>query len=128
MRDLLLLAVQLVVTFARLMCPGGVRAVIAESLLLKHQLLISRRSRERAPPLTTVDRFVLGLTMLFVSPRRVAKLAAILKPATLLRFHRALVSGNIWTPPVLQERLGFRSQDRTAQIYPASLCVRRRGP
>ena len=91
MRDLLLLAVQLVVTFARLMRPGGVRAVIAESLLLKHQLLISRRSRERAPPLTTVDRFVLGLTMLFVSPRRVAKLAAILKPATLLRFHRALV-------------------------------------
>lgn len=91
MRDLFLLAVQLVVTFARLMRPGGVRAVIAESLLLKHQLLISRRSRRRAAPLTTVDRFVLGLTMLFVSPRRGAKLAAILKPATLLRFHRALV-------------------------------------
>jgi len=34
MRDLLLLAVQLVVTFARLMRPGGLRAVIAESLLL----------------------------------------------------------------------------------------------
>ena len=28
---------------------------------------------------------------MFVSPRRVAKLAAILKPATLLRFHKALV-------------------------------------
>ena len=70
MRDLLVLAVQLVVTFPRLMRPGGVRAVIAESLLLKHQLLISR-SRQRASPLTTVDRFVLGLTMLFVSPGRV---------------------------------------------------------
>ena len=68
MRDLFLLAVQLVVTFARLMRPGGVRAVIAESLILKHQLLISRRSRRRVPRLTTVDRFVLGLTMLFVSP------------------------------------------------------------
>jgi hypothetical protein len=90
MRDLLLLAVQLVVTFARLTRPAGIRAIIAESFL-KHQLLISRRSRQRAPPLTTVDRLVLGLTMLFVSPRRVAKLAAILKPATLLRFHRALV-------------------------------------
>ena len=83
MRDSLLLAVQLVVTFARLMRPGGVRAIIAESLILKHQLLISRRSRRRVSRLTTVDRFVLGLTMLFVSPRRVAKLAAILKPATL---------------------------------------------
>ena len=92
MHDLPLLAVQLVVTFARLMRPGGARAVIAESLLLKHQMLISRRSRQRTSPLTTVDRFALGLTMLFVSPQRVAKLAAILKPATLLRFHRALVN------------------------------------
>ena len=86
MRDLLLLAVQLVVTLANLARPDGVRSVIAESLLLKHQLMISGRSRRRAPPLTTVDRFVLGLTMLFVHPRRVAKLTAILRPATLLRF------------------------------------------
>jgi hypothetical protein len=52
MRDLLLLAVQLVVSLARLARPGGVRSVIAESLLLKHQLIISGRSRRRAPPLT----------------------------------------------------------------------------
>lgn len=91
MRDLLLLAVQLIVTLAKLTRPGGVRSVIAESLLLKHQLIISRRSRRRVPPLTTMDRFVLGLTTLFVRPRRVAKLAAILNPATLLRFHKALV-------------------------------------
>jgi hypothetical protein len=71
--------------------PGGVRSVIAESLLLKHQLIVSGRSRRRGPPLTTVDRFVFGLMALFVRPRRVAKLAAILKPATLLRFHKALV-------------------------------------
>ena len=91
MRDLLLLAVQLVVTLAKLTRPGGVRSVIAESLLLKHQLIISHRSGRRAPPLTTIDRFVLGMTAQFVSPQRIAKLAAILKPATLLRFHRALV-------------------------------------
>lgn len=91
MRDLLLLAVQLVVTLAKLARPGGVRSVIAESLLLKQQLLISRRSRRRAPPLTTIDRFVLGLMTLFVRPRRVVKVATILKPATLLRFHKALV-------------------------------------
>ena len=52
---------------------------------------MSCRSRRRAPPPNTVDRFVLGLITLFVNPRRVAKLAAILKPATLLRFHKALV-------------------------------------
>jgi len=91
MRDLLLLAVQLVVTLTKLARPGGVRSVIAESLLLKQQLLISRRSCRRAPPLTTTDRFVLGLMTLFVRPRRVVKVATILRPATLLRFHKALV-------------------------------------
>ena len=91
MRDLLLLAVQLLVTLAKLARPGGLRSVIAESLSLQHQLIISGRSRRRAPPLTTIDRFVLGLITLYVRPQRVVKLAVILKPATLLRFHKALV-------------------------------------
>src|ERR1700687_140487 len=91
MRDLLLLAVHLLVTCAKLLRPGGVRAVAAESLLLKHQLLIGNRSRQRAPNLTTLDRFVLGLTVLFVNPCRIAKLCAPVKPATLFKFHRALV-------------------------------------
>ena len=90
-RDLLTLAVHLLVTFAKLLRPGGVRAVAAESLLLKHQLLISDRSRRRVPNLTTLDRFVLGLTTLFVSPRRIANVGAFVKPATLLKFHKALV-------------------------------------
>jgi len=84
--------VQLIVTLAKLTRPGGARSVIAESLLLKQQILLARRCRRRAPPLTTIDRFVLGLITLFVRPRRVAKLAAILKPATLLRFDKALVN------------------------------------
>jgi len=90
-RDFLILAVHLLVTFSKLLRPGGVRAVAAESLLLKHQLLISNRSRQRAPNLTTLDRFVLGLTALFVSPRRIRKLGAFIKPATLFKFHKALV-------------------------------------
>src|SRR5271155_5237562 len=91
MRDLFLLAVQLIVTLAKLARPGGVRSVIAESLLLKHQLIISGRTRRRAPPLTVMDRFILGLATLFVRPQRIAKLAVVIKPATLFRFHRALV-------------------------------------
>ena len=91
MRDLLLFAVHLIASLAKLVRPGGVRSVIAESLLLKQQLLISSPTSRRAPPLATIDRFMLGLTTLFVSPRRVAKLAVILKPSTLLRFHKALI-------------------------------------
>ena len=92
MRELLILAVHLLVTFAKLARPGGLRAVAAESLLLKHQLLISNRSRQRAPNLTSIDRFVLGLTTLFVSPRRIARLGALVKPATLFKLHQALVA------------------------------------
>jgi hypothetical protein len=67
MRDLLLLAIHLLVTLTKFLGPGGARQVVAESLLLKHQLLISNRSRQRAPNLTMLDRFVLGLATLFVS-------------------------------------------------------------
>ena len=91
MRDLVILAIHLLVTFAKLMRPGGVRAVAAESLLLKHQWLISNRARQRAPNLTPTDRLVLGLTTLFVSPTRIPKLGALIKPATLFKFHKALV-------------------------------------
>ena len=41
MMHLLTLAVHLLATIAKLVRPGGVRAVVAESLLLKHQLVIS---------------------------------------------------------------------------------------
>ena len=91
MRDLLILTIHLLVTCAKLSRPGGVRAVAAESLLLKHQILISNRSRLRAPNLTTLDRFVLGLTTLFIRPRRIPKLSALVATGTLLKFHKALV-------------------------------------
>ena len=91
MRDLLLLATHLLVTLAKFLGPGGIRSVAAESLLLKHQLLISNRSRHRAPNLSTLDRFLLALITLFVNPRRIPKLSAIFKPATLFKFHKALV-------------------------------------
>ena len=90
MIHLLILAVHLLATIAKLVGPGGVRAVVAESLLLKQQLLISSRARRRAPNLNSFDRFLLGLGSLFVPASRIPKLAVILKPGTLLRFHEAL--------------------------------------
>ena len=44
MIHLLILTVHLLATIAKPVRPGGVRAVVAESLLLKHQLLISNRA------------------------------------------------------------------------------------
>ena len=49
MRDLVILFVHAITTLARLVGPGGVRSVVAESVLVKQQLLILNRSRQRAP-------------------------------------------------------------------------------
>src|SRR5260221_217768 len=91
MRDWLVLIAHLIITTIRTIAPGGARAVIAESLLLKHQLLILNRSRKKAPGLRALDRILLGLGAILVSPRRILKVAVAIRPATLLRFHRALV-------------------------------------
>src|SRR5438094_3637965 len=90
MIHLLILVVHLLATIAKLVGAGGVRAVVAESLLLKHQLLISSRARRRAPNLNSFDRLLLGLGSLFAPASRIPKLAVILKPRTLFRFHEAL--------------------------------------
>jgi hypothetical protein len=49
MRELFILVAHLLTTAAKLMRPGGVRAVVAESLMLNHQMLVLNRSRRRAP-------------------------------------------------------------------------------
>ena len=90
MRDFLILLVHFVATIVKLVKLGGVRAVMAESLVLKHQLVVLNRSRKRAPHLNAWDRILLGITTLLVSPRRIRKLGAVVKTATLFKFHEAL--------------------------------------
>ncbi len=86
-----LLSAHLITLIAKLIGPGGAKAVIAENLLLKHQLQIVARSRQRAPNLVAADRFFLGFWSLFLRPSRIRKSAVILRPSTLLRFHQYLV-------------------------------------
>jgi transposase InsO family protein len=68
-----------------------VRAVIAENLLLRQQLIVLRRGRHRAPNLTLHDRLLCGLGSLFLNPGRIGRVAIALRPSTLLAFHQALV-------------------------------------
>ena len=58
MRDLAVLLLHLLATVARLAGPGSVRSVVAESVLVKQQLLILNRSRQRSPNLRFADRVV----------------------------------------------------------------------
>ena len=60
MKDVIYLLFDLLTTLAKLLRPGGSSTVIAKNLLLKQQLIIHSRSRQRAPNLTTQDRTILG--------------------------------------------------------------------
>ena len=90
MRDLAVLFLHLLATVARLAGPGGARSVVAESVLVKQQLLILNRSRRRSPNLRPWDRMVAGLCALLMRPRRLIRSAIVMKPSTLLRLHREL--------------------------------------
>jgi putative transposase len=110
MKDLLLVLLHLAVMTARLCGPGGVRAVIAENLLLKKQLIVLRRARHRAPNLTLSDRLLCVFGSLFLSLGRIRKVAIGVRPSTLLAFHQALVG---------------RKYHR---LFPSSHCRKKPGP
>ncbi len=66
MKDNLLRLAHLLTTIAKLLGPGGARAIVADSLLTKQQLLIINRTRRRSPKLTALDRFLISLCSLLV--------------------------------------------------------------
>src|SRR5712671_2643855 len=93
MRDVVILFIHLIVTVVRLARPGGLRSVVAESVLVKHQLQILNRGRKRAPNLRAADRIIASLCTLFMRPARVLRSAIVLKPSTLLHLHNMLMKG-----------------------------------
>ena len=73
--EIFALIAHLLATVVRVAVPGGVRAVIVESLLLKHQLLVLSRSRRRAPRLTSWDRLLFGVSVFLICPKGLPKIA-----------------------------------------------------
>jgi putative transposase len=61
MRHLAVLFIHFISTLTRLLGPGGARSLVAESLLLKDQLLIVNRTRRRSPNLSARDRIICRL-------------------------------------------------------------------
>ena len=90
MREFIILLVHSIVTLVRLAKPGGLRSVVAETVLVRHQLLILNRGRKRAPNLRPADRIITGWCTLCMRPARVLRSAIVLKPSTLLYFHNLL--------------------------------------
>jgi putative transposase len=90
MRDMFTLFLHVIVILFRLARPGGLRSVVAESVLMRHQVLILNRDRKRAPNLLTSDRITAGLCTLLMRLERVLRSAGVLKVSTLMHFHKML--------------------------------------
>src|SRR5215813_5140128 len=128
MRHLTVLLVHLITTVLKLSRPGGVRAVVAESVLAKHQLLILNRSRRRAPNLLVLDRMIAGFCSLWIRPKRRRRLAIAFKPSTFLNFHRAMVQRKyrlLFSP---KQRTKPGPKGPTADLIQAVVEMKRRNP
>ena len=91
MSDIFTLFLHVIVTVIRLAKPGGLRSVVAESTLIRQQLLIVNRGRKRAPNLRVSDRIVAGLCTLLMRPARVLRSAIVLRSSTLLGMDLAML-------------------------------------
>ena len=65
--------------------------MMAENLALRQLLIVSGRNLSRASQLKTQDRWLLSTVTGFIAGSRLLKIAIVIKPSTLLNFHKALV-------------------------------------
>jgi putative transposase len=68
MKNAMIRLFHVLTVIARLLRPGVGRTIVAGNLRLKQQLLLHRRSRSRAPHLSTLDRVLPGFWTLFLNP------------------------------------------------------------
>src|ERR1700686_4057387 len=128
MREFLVLLVHLVVVVARLARPGGLRGVVAESVLVRYQLLILNRGRKRAPNLRVADRFIAGVCTLFICRARLLRSAMVLRPSTLLHLHRVLIKRKyrLLFSPTRRRRPGPKGPAK--ELIDAVVEMKRRNP
>jgi len=71
--------------------PKGTKALMAENIMLRKQLIQLSRKHKRSPKLSFLDRLFFAILAHFINPRRLVKSAIIIKPATIIKFHMALI-------------------------------------
>src|SRR5271169_1365405 len=128
MRNLAVLFLHFIAVLARLLGPGGVRSLVGESLLLKHQILILNRSRRRSPNLQASDRILAGLLAVLVRPTRLLRSAIVLKPSTLLALHKSMSKGKyrmLFSP---DRRRQSGPKGPSAELIRAVVEMKRRNP
>ncbi len=91
MKQIFILTFYFLRTLMILLKPGGTKALMVENMMLRKQLILVSRHRKRAPRLSLWDRLHFAFLAALVYPKRLANLAIIIKPSTLIKFHQALI-------------------------------------
>ena len=91
MKQFFILTFYFLRTVLILLKPGGAKTLVAENIMLRNQLIIIGRRRKRAPNLSLWDRLCFAFLTAIIYPKRLARTAIILKPAMLIKFHKALI-------------------------------------
>ena len=91
MGDFLIILVTIFRSIFILMRPDGHKRLIFENLAMRQQLLTLARKHHKSPPLKPIDRIVLAMASLLIPLNKISRVAIIVKPATILKFHRLLV-------------------------------------
>ena len=91
MKNLFILLFHFLRTFLILMKPGGAKALLAENITLRKQLILVKRTRKRVPNLNVWDRLYFAFLTAIIYPKRIARVAIIIKPSTLIKCHRAMI-------------------------------------
>lgn len=74
-----------------MLTPNGKRHLVAEMLVLKAQLLLVKRKQTRSPNLSNWQRLFFAAVSAWIPARRLTRCAIVLKPATIIAWHRWLV-------------------------------------
>lgn len=107
-----------------LLRPGGTRHLVAELISLKAQLIVTRRKISQAPSLTPLQKLVFAFCSFFMSSKTLLRSSIVVKPSTILKFHRWLVkrkysklyrnhSRKMGRPPISKELTALILQIKT---------------
>lgn len=127
MKNGALIIFQILSTLFRVLLPRGTRALVAENIALKHQLLVLNRNQKRTT-LQTEDRFTLGWCAENLSLNRLAKVAITIKPATILRFHRLLAAKKYQELYSAKQKRKPGPKGPSREVVNAVLEMKRRNP
>jgi len=72
--------------------PNGVKALMAENLILRKQIINLSKKHQRSPKLSLIDRLIFAILAHFIKSKRLMKPAIMIKLATILKFHKALIN------------------------------------